>query len=167
MLARGVAAVVVRSTRTGATLFRYHDDTLVMPASNMKLVTLAAAAERLGWEHTFTTTFTAPGPIVDGAIQGDLVVSGTGDPTIGGRDEPAAVVMDRWAAQLWDLGLRRWTAASSATTGCFPGEALGPGWAWDDLAWGYAAPVGALQANVDAAEITVVPAPTRPANRRP
>ena len=39
----------------------------------------------------------------------------------------------------------------------FSGPGLGDGWAWDDLAWGYAAPVSALQANVDAAEVRIAP----------
>ena len=34
---------------------RYNAGKLMMPASNMKILTLAAAAERLGWDHRFTT----------------------------------------------------------------------------------------------------------------
>jgi D-alanyl-D-alanine carboxypeptidase/D-alanyl-D-alanine-endopeptidase (penicillin-binding protein 4) len=156
-LRRGLAAVVVRSTASDATLFRYHDDTLVLPASNMKLVTLAAAAERLGWDYTFTTTIRASVPMTGGVVDGDLVVTGTGDPSIGGREQPASSVMDAWADRLWQIGLRHVTGRLVGDDRSFPGEPLGPGWAWDDLAWGYAAPVGALQANVDAAEIVVTP----------
>ena len=31
----------------------------MMPASNMKIVTLAAAAERLGWDYTYETQLLA------------------------------------------------------------------------------------------------------------
>jgi D-alanyl-D-alanine carboxypeptidase/D-alanyl-D-alanine-endopeptidase (penicillin-binding protein 4) len=123
----------------------------------MKLVTLAAAAERLGWVYTFTTTISASVAMTNGTIDGDLVVTGNGDPSIGGREQPASAVMDAWADRLWQLGLRRVTGRLVGDDRLFPGEALGPGWAWDDLAWGYAAPVGALQANVDAAQVTVTP----------
>lgn len=154
-LRRSVVAVVVQSADRGDTLFRYHDDTLVMPASNMKLVTLAAAAVRLGWDYTFTTTIAVTAPIVDGVLEGDLVVTGTGDPTIGGQGDPAAVVMDQWADSLWQEGLRRVDGRLVGDDRAFSGEPLGAGWAWDNLAWGYSAPVGALQANVDAAEVRI------------
>jgi D-alanyl-D-alanine carboxypeptidase/D-alanyl-D-alanine-endopeptidase (penicillin-binding protein 4) len=156
-LERGLAAVVVRSADRGDTLFRYHDDTLVLPASNMKLVTLAAAAERLGWDYCFTTTIATTAPIVGGVLGGDLVVIGTGDPAIGGRDETANDVMDRWAETLWQRGLRHVDGRLVGDDRAFEGAGLGEGWAWDDVAWGYSAPVGALQANEDAAEVRIVP----------
>ena len=62
-LRHGVLAVSVRSLTRGDQLFRYHADTLVMPASNMKLVTLAVAAERLGWDFTFETTIVSTGSL--------------------------------------------------------------------------------------------------------
>src|SRR4029078_2850328 len=65
--------------------------------------------------------------------------------------------MRRWVAKLWDLGLRQVDGRLVGDDRLFPGEALGPGWAWDDLAWGYGAPVGALEPNVDAAQVAVTP----------
>ena len=155
-LRRGLVAVVVRSADRGDTLFRYHDETLVMPASNMKLVTLAAAAERLGWDYTFPTTITTDAPIVDGAIAGDLVVIGTGDPSIEAH-EGTPGVMDAWAETLWQMGLRRVDGRLVGDDRAFAGEGLGAGWSWDNLAWGYSAPVSALQANLDAAELRITP----------
>jgi D-alanyl-D-alanine carboxypeptidase/D-alanyl-D-alanine-endopeptidase (penicillin-binding protein 4) len=38
-----------------------------------------------------------------------------------------------------------------------PRDRLGPGWAWDDLPYGYAAPVSALQINENAVQLTIVP----------
>jgi D-alanyl-D-alanine carboxypeptidase/D-alanyl-D-alanine-endopeptidase (penicillin-binding protein 4) len=154
-LTHGLAAVVVRSADRGDTLFKYHDDTLVLPASNMKLLTLAASAERLGWDYTFATTIAATAPLMDGVVHGDLVVTGTGDPAIGGRDEAAGAVMDRWADALWQRGLRHVDGRLVGDDRAFEGQGLGDGWAWDDVAWGYSAPVGALQADADAAEVRI------------
>jgi D-alanyl-D-alanine carboxypeptidase/D-alanyl-D-alanine-endopeptidase (penicillin-binding protein 4) len=39
----------------------------------------------------------------------------------------------------------------------FDDEGLGAGWAWDDLQYGYAAPVGALQYDEDVAQLTILP----------
>jgi len=47
----------------GEPLFALNADHLFVPASNMKLLTVAAAATRLGWDHTFETTVRATTPL--------------------------------------------------------------------------------------------------------
>src|SRR3954469_14129167 len=81
-LARGSWGVLVKSLKTDETLYAQNAGKLMMPASNMKIVTLAAAAEKLGWEFRYETTVAAAGPIAGGVLQGDLVVSGNGDPSL-------------------------------------------------------------------------------------
>ena len=58
----------------------------MMPASNMKILTLAAAADSLGWDYRFTTTLEARGAISNGVLHGDLIVKSNGDPTINTRN---------------------------------------------------------------------------------
>src|SRR5262245_8110968 len=50
-LDRGYWGVLVKSLRSGDTLYARNAQKLIMPASNMKIVTLAVAAERLGWDY--------------------------------------------------------------------------------------------------------------------
>ena len=159
-LARGTVAVVVQSLDRGDTLFRHHGDRLLMPASNMKLLTLAAAAERLGWDHTFGTTIEATAPIENGVVAGDLVIRGSGDPTLNVRQHQADRVFDQWAEALWTAGLRHVDGRLVGDDNAFDEETLGAGWAWDNLPYGYAAPIGALQVNEDAVEVVVTPADT-------
>src|SRR5437016_2419416 len=78
--------ILVRSLASDETLYSLNAGKLFMPASNMKIVTLAAAAERLGWNYRYTTRLLAGRPIDDGVIAGDLIVVGSGDPSIGGRN---------------------------------------------------------------------------------
>src|SRR5262252_8880540 len=52
-LAHGYWGVLARSLKTGETLYAVNANKLMMPASNMKIVTLAAAAEQLGWEYRY------------------------------------------------------------------------------------------------------------------
>ena len=79
----------------------------MMPASNMKIVTLAAAAETLGWDYRFKTTLETTAEVDNGVLKGDLIVRGTGDPTINARDKRAAAVFDEWAAALKAAGISR------------------------------------------------------------
>ena len=43
----------------------------------MKIVTVMSAAEAVGWDYTFETTLLATGPVSEGVLHGDLVVTGT------------------------------------------------------------------------------------------
>ncbi len=153
-------AIDVRSLRTGDVVYSQNASKLMMPASNMKIVTLAAAAERLGWDFTYQTTLVTSAPLVRGVLNGDLVVVGSGDPTIGGRNGRATSVFEEWADQLRAEGIRRIKGRIVADARAFDRESLGAGWAWDYLASGYAAGVSALQFNDSVAEVAVHPGPS-------
>ncbi|MBI2835562.1 MAG: D-alanyl-D-alanine carboxypeptidase/D-alanyl-D-alanine-endopeptidase [Acidobacteria bacterium] len=155
-----VWAVVVESLATGERLYELNPTKLVMPASNMKIVTLAAAAERLGWGYQFETLLTSSASIDNGILRGDLIVVGSGDPTIGWRwGEPDAVFVG-WAAELLDAGIRVIDGRIIGDDNRFEDEGLGAGWAWDYLAEGYAAPSGAIEYNEDTVEVVVRPSPS-------
>jgi serine-type D-Ala-D-Ala carboxypeptidase/endopeptidase (penicillin-binding protein 4) len=157
-MARGVWGVDIRSLDTGEQLFDLNAGRLMMPASNMKIVTLAAAADVLGWDHRFTTTLETSAPVDRGILKGDLVVRGGGDPTINTREGRAAAVLDEWTAELRAAGINEIDGRIIGDDQLFDDEGIGPGWAWDYLQFGYAAPVGALQFNESLATLTVRPA---------
>ncbi len=156
---RGVWGVDVRSLDTGESLYRLNADKLMMPASNMKIVTLAATAETLGWDYRYTTTLETAAPIVNGVLEGDLIVRGTGDPTINARGGRAAAVLDEWATALHAAGITSINGRIVGDDQAFDDEGIGAGWAWDYLQYGYAAPVGALEFNEDNATLTVQAGP--------
>ena len=123
----------------------------------MKLLTVAAAATRLGWDHTFETTVRATTPLgFDGIVRGDLVVRGGGDPTIGNRSTSGGSV-SALADALWQRGVRRVEGRVVGDASAFAREPLGEGWAWDDLPFSYSAPAGALIYNENDAQIAVAP----------
>jgi D-alanyl-D-alanine carboxypeptidase/D-alanyl-D-alanine-endopeptidase (penicillin-binding protein 4) len=163
---RGLVAVHVASLDRHDVLFRYNADRLVMPASNMKIATLAATAERLGWDYTFETTIAATGPLVDGTLRGDLVVRGNGDPSLNARQVEPIAVLDGWADQLAAHGIRRIAGRLVGDDNAFDEQSFGQGWSWEDLHDGYSAPVGALQIYEDAVTLTLAPgaAPGTPAD---
>ena len=158
ILARALIGVRVDSLASGETLYARDAGRLIMPASNMKLLTLAAAAARLGWDFRFETRLEAAGRVVDGVLHGDLVVIGSGDPTIMSQNSGPAAVFEEWATALADAGIRRVEGRLLGDDRAFPGDGLGPGWAWDYLTDGYAAPSGALNYNENVVTIRTSPA---------
>lgn len=166
-----VWGVDVRALDRGERLYARNPDVLLIPASTMKLVTLAAAAERLGWDDRFETALLAAAPIREGTLMGDLVVRGAGDPTFNAPDADA--VFPRWADALRQLGIRRIAGRivgddDVLDDGPRDTPGLGSGWAWDDLPRGYAAPAGALQHRENLVDVVVEPgaAAGRPARAR-
>jgi len=145
--------------RAGPVLYERSPDLLLMPASNMKVLTLAAAAERLGWDYQFLTTIRTTTRLeADGTIRGDLVIVGSGDPMIarrhGGRE-----LLASWADRLWQIGVRRIEGRIIGDASRFGGTTRGDGWEWDDLPYGYAAPVSALSYNENTVELLIGPGP--------
>jgi serine-type D-Ala-D-Ala carboxypeptidase/endopeptidase (penicillin-binding protein 4) len=157
IMARGTWGVDIRSLDTGERIFALEADRLMMPASNMKIVTLAAAAEILGWDHRFTTTLETSGPVVAGVLRGDLFVRGNGDPTINSRDGRDSAVLAEWTSALRAAGIQEIVGRIVGDDQAFDDEGIGAGWAWDYLQFGYAAPVGALEFNENLASLVVEP----------
>ena len=157
-MSRGIWGVDIRSLETGERLFQTNAGRLMMPASNMKILTVAAAAETLGWDARFTTTVEASGIVSAGTLDGDLIVRGGGDPTINTREDRGSAVFDEWALALRAAGISHITGRVVGDDQAFDDEGLGPGWSWDYLQYGYAAPSGALQYNEDVATLRVQPA---------
>jgi D-alanyl-D-alanine carboxypeptidase/D-alanyl-D-alanine-endopeptidase (penicillin-binding protein 4) len=148
-------AVEVQSLETGEILFERNAHTLVMPASNMKILTMAVAAERLGWDFHFRTQLTTTGTIDNGVLRGDLVVVGGGDPTISDRGGDRSRVFAEWAAALKARGITRIDGRIVGDDNALADLSLGDGWAWDDLHFGYATPGGALQFNENVVVLVV------------
>jgi D-alanyl-D-alanine carboxypeptidase/D-alanyl-D-alanine-endopeptidase (penicillin-binding protein 4) len=155
-LARALVGVHVESLDGGVRYSR-NAEKLVVPASNIKIFTLAAAASRLGWEFRHETTLDAAGTIADGTLTGDLIVTGGGDPSIGTLDGRPAVLFTRWADALRDRGIRRVEGRLVGDDNVFDDEGRGAGWAWDYLTAGYAAPAGGLSYNENVAVVQATP----------
>ena len=63
-------------------LFTLQPDKAMNPASVMKLVTTFAALELLGRDFRWRTEAYLGGTLADGALDGDLILKGGGDPKI-------------------------------------------------------------------------------------
>lgn len=146
-LAGARLAVCVVDVETGERLYAQRLDEPMAPASNMKLLTTAAALSLLGVEHAFTTRLLAPAaPDEHGVVAGDVVLQGGADPCLRadllaheGVTDPAGLLADLLEA----AGVRRIDGRLVVDDGLLDRQWLHPDWKAGDIGNDYAAPVGA------------------------
>lgn len=150
--------VAIMNLRTGALLYERNATRRFTPASNVKLYTTAAALEQLGPDYRYQTRLYARGSMENGVLQGDLVVRGAGDPTLGGyeqRTDPTAIFRT-WADSLRVVGITHIQGNIIGDDNVFADMPLGHGWSWDDTPYAYAAELGGLVFNQNKIEVTIV-----------
>jgi serine-type D-Ala-D-Ala carboxypeptidase/endopeptidase (penicillin-binding protein 4) len=138
----------------GTTLGTANPTLAVIPASNQKLVTAAAALEILGDDHTFVTEVRG-GPIgADGVLAGDLHLVGGGDPLLASSDvadddpRPAfnTTPFESLADQLVTAGLRRVTGDVVADGSRYDEQFVLPTWV-SGITRDEGGPIGGLLVN--------------------
>ena len=156
-LRHGTWGIVVRSLDRQEALYALNAGTLLMPASAMKIVTLATAAKKLGWAYSYETRLLGIGAVDLGLLAGDLLVVGSGDPSVDDWDGAASGLFQTWADRLKAAGIRAIGGRIVGDDNQLEDEALGPGWAWDDLGASFATGAGALQFNQNAVRARIAP----------
>jgi len=145
---------------TGRVVSSYHADELFIPASNAKIVTAAAALDRLGSDFCFVTRFYARGPVRDGTLAGDLVLWGNGDPNISGRfyDDDPLHLPRKWIRELRALGITRVRGSLVVDDHAFDRVFRHPDWNPAESDFWYQAPVSALSFNDNCIDLLIRPA---------
>lgn len=149
---------LVVSLDTNDTILAMEPTAPMAPASNIKLLTTAAALHVLGPEYRFRTWLLADGPVEDGVLHGDLVLYGTGDPGIsarfyGSRDE----VFHRLVDQLEIAGIHAVTGDLVADASFLPGPLRDEAWDHRDLNEHFTAAVSALSYNENVVSFRIRP----------
>lgn len=140
-------------------LFKRNDEHAFTPASLMKLFTTAAALYRLGPDFRFHTVIQIDTLVShQGEYLGNLIVRGTGDPTWSPLYRPDALsVFDTWAQIIDTTGIEAIRGSIIGDDDYFDDTDHAPGWAWDDLSYNYAPPIGALNVNGNSVSVVVQP----------
>jgi D-alanyl-D-alanine carboxypeptidase/D-alanyl-D-alanine-endopeptidase (penicillin-binding protein 4) len=146
------SASVIRA-ETGETVYTKNAHLALIPASNMKIVTSAAALEYLGQDFAFVTRV--------GLCGDTLVVKGSGDPLLGDKEtdarngRPHHPVIRGIILRLKESGI---TSVSDIVldTSIFESERVHPSWPENQLHQKYACEVGGLNYNGNCVDITAV-----------
>jgi D-alanyl-D-alanine carboxypeptidase/D-alanyl-D-alanine-endopeptidase (penicillin-binding protein 4) len=138
----GILAVDARS---GRTVLERNAARRFIPASNQKLLTVAAALHHLGPDFRWETALWSDAPVVDGSLQGDLVLVGTGDPTLSERWWPSArSALDALADSLRAAGVRRVDGDLVVDVSAWERSGVPGPWEVGDLPFPWGAAAGAF-----------------------
>ncbi len=142
-------------TQHGRVLASKTPDAELIPASNMKILTATAALDRLGVDFRYTTPVMASSAPVDGVIDGDLYLVGSGDPLLRTPayvddqpfPEPVYTSLTQLAAQVRATGITRIDGSVVGDESRYDTQRAVPTWKPDYTTEGDVGPLSALEVN--------------------
>lgn len=159
----GVLIKSLTSSGDNAIWYERDADSLLTPASNLKLLTTAAALNQLGPDYTFKTELYGDAPVAtNGVQQGNVYVKGYGDPTLHTENAlkvQEGVSIEQIAAWVKEKGIKQINGNLILDESYFDQQRLGLGWAWDDESYYYNPTLGALALNRGTVMVEYEPAP--------
>jgi len=154
-----LVGIMVQSAETGEILYQHNAHTLMMPASNEKILTSAAALLNFGPDFLYETQIFTTGKIEQGILKGDLIIVGSGDPTISYRfceNSDSLFVFQSWADSLKAKGIHKIEGDIIGIDDAFDDELIGYGWTMNNLSYSYSAQIGGLNFNENYATVKIV-----------
>ncbi len=149
----GDIGVYIIDADTGRVIYEHNHKKALIPASCNKLLTTSAALYYLGPQYTYTTKLVHFGGVKKKILHGNLMIIGSGDPTISGRFHPkgdkddVVWIFRRWARQLKEKGIKTIYGNVIGNDDIFDDEYFGKAWPAGERGEWYCAEVSGLSFN--------------------
>jgi len=127
---------------SGNILASYEENRSMLPNSICKLLTTAAALEKLGSDFRFCTELLLSAPAIEGSLEGDVIIYGDGDPSFAYQDYEK--LFYRWACILKEKNIRCIKGNIVGNGSCFDTAMTPPSWLWEDVGNYYGAGASGL-----------------------
>lgn len=151
----GQVGVYVQVLKTGRVVYSENALKAMVPASNLKVVTTAAALDLLGPDYRYVTELRGGNPDAQGVLRGDLYLRGSGDPSMGLPYVSPTAPWKFFVKHLKEKGIRTIEGDLVGDDSAFDREYLGQGWFDRYLLDSYAAPISALSLNSNVVELSI------------
>lgn len=146
----------------GETLYDNNGNKWMLPASNMKIYSGAAALDILGENFRYETRLEAIGSIGEnGVLKGHLLITGSGDPSLGSwhvKDwDGSAALLKSWAEELKKKGIQSVEGNIIGDGRYFTDEYYCDAWEIDDIPYWYSAGSSGLAIEENCFRFTLAP----------
>lgn len=125
------------ATIDGKIVEQYNPTTLMTPASIIKCITSAACVIGLDEDFSFITTVDITGEIVDGTLNGNTIITASGDPTISSAHFNDDYFIENIAKSLKNYGIDSIAGKMIVESSNYPMFGYSPYWMLEDLGWYY------------------------------
>ena len=130
---------------TGQVLADFDPERILTPASTFKIFTTLFAWEQLGKDFRYTTSLAYSGKIKDGILHGDLVITGSGDPSLGSKYFPSKPnPAQKWLQAVKAAGIQQVDGNVLADGSLFGTQHVPDTWIWEDIGNYYGAGTSGL-----------------------
>ncbi len=141
--------IQMKNIETGLSVFEYNPNKLMIPASTLKIVTTATALELLGADYRFKTQIGYIGELKENnELNGDLVIIGGGDPTLGSmyfsNSESNSNFVNFWIQKIKAVGIRQISGDIVFDASVYDSEKVPSTWIWGDIGNYYGAGANAF-----------------------
>lgn len=137
----------VINSETGALVFEKNAQMGMAPASCQKVVTSVTAFELLGKDYQYKTTLGYAGKINNGILEGSLLLTGSGDPTLGSwryGNTKENILLGKWLAAIQAKGIKMVGRSLLIDERIFTSATTPDGWIWQDMGNYYGAAANGL-----------------------
>jgi D-alanyl-D-alanine carboxypeptidase/D-alanyl-D-alanine-endopeptidase (penicillin-binding protein 4) len=138
----GVVSLTVLDARTGERVFAANPDMGLVPGSTLKTVTTITAFNVLGKDFQYHTQFGYTGTITNGTLNGDIIIKGSGDPTLGSwrwETTKEMHILYQMVAALQKAGISRINGRIISDDSVYGTQSIPDGWIMQDLGTYYGA----------------------------
>jgi D-alanyl-D-alanine carboxypeptidase/D-alanyl-D-alanine-endopeptidase (penicillin-binding protein 4) len=143
-----ITSLCVLDAQSGKVIFAKNENIGLATASTLKTITSATAFSVLGKDFKYQTTLAYSGKITnDGTLQGDLIIIGGGDPTLGSwryEQTKENVVLNQWVSAIKNAGIKKIEGAVIGDDSLWGTQTMPEGWIWQDMGNYYGAGNSAL-----------------------
>jgi D-alanyl-D-alanine carboxypeptidase/D-alanyl-D-alanine-endopeptidase (penicillin-binding protein 4) len=141
-------SLTVLDVKTGSEVFAVNPDMGLATASTMKTITTITAFNVLGKDFQYQTQLGYNGSIsADGTLNGDVIIKGAGDPTLGSwRYETTKenYILNLMVTALQKAGIKKINGCVIGDDSVFGTQSIPDGWIWEDVGNYYGAGTSGL-----------------------
>ncbi len=144
----GISSLTVLNGKTGDPVFSHNAAIGLPTASTQKVITSITALDILGPNYRYKTTLCYTGTVdTSGVLNGDILITGTGDPTLGSdryQETNKKTILNKWISKVKDAGIQQISGRIIVDDLFLNGNDIPGGWTWSDIGNYYGAGVSGV-----------------------